>query len=181
MLEVNAKLEEMFEEIVKKEGGFSNNTADKGKATKHGVTIGTLSQVLGRKATEKDVRALTKEQAVDIYFNLYYYKPNICALPPQLQHIVTDMSVNHGPGKAISMLQEVIEACGIDIGKVDGDIGPATVKGASELLAKIGKDDFINKLVQRRKALYRNIVKNDPTQKVFLNGWLARADSFLIA
>lgn len=181
MIEISNKLEAMFEEIVKKEGGFVNHPNDRAGPTKFGVTIKTLSSYLRRKATVADVRNLTKDQAIDIYFRMFYYLPNIHALPKELQLLVTDMSVNHGPGNAIFILQDVLATCGmLSEEDIDRDLGPKTAKAAADLYAKIG-DDMINKLVLRRKEFYRNIVLEDPSQKVFLKGWLTRADSFLVA
>jgi lysozyme family protein len=181
MIELSNKLEKMFEEIVKKEGGYVNHPNDRAGPTKFGVTQKTLSKYLGRKATIADVRSLSKDTAIDIYFRDYYYLPKIHTLPKELQLFVTDMSVNHGPANAIFILQDVLATCGmIPKSAIDKILGPKTAKATADLYAKIG-DDLINKLVLRRKEFYRSIVRNDPTQQVFLNGWLARADSFLVA
>jgi lysozyme family protein len=165
-------------EIIRKEGGFVNHKNDRGRATKYGVTQSTLSNWIGREATIEDVKLLTKDDAFEIFYKLYYEAPNIDDLPEQIQPIITDMSVNHGPKNAIKMLQEVIKACGLTIG-IDGICGPGTAKTAAELWRMIGSD-MINKIVMRRLAFYDAIVKNDASQKVFLSGWRNRATSFLV-
>ncbi len=47
--------------VLKHEGGYVDHPRDPGGATNLGVTIGTLSGWLGRKATKAEVRALTRE------------------------------------------------------------------------------------------------------------------------
>jgi lysozyme family protein len=165
-------------EIIRKEGGFVNHKNDRGRATKYGVTQSTLSNWIGREATIEDVKLLTKDDAFEIFYKLYYEAPNIDDLPEQIQPIITDMSVNHGPKNAIKMLQEVINACGYMIA-VDGACGPQTARVAKEVWNKIG-GDFINKIVTRRLAFFEGIVKKDSSQRVFLAGWRSRANSFLV-
>lgn len=163
-----SSVKKILMDIIKTEGGYVNHPNDKGGPTKYGITQETLSNWRGRDATIEDVKNLTKDEAFEIYYRLYYQAPNIDALPAAIQPIITDMAVNHGPRKAIRLLQEVIKACGLTIG-IDGICGPGTAKTAAELWRMIGHD-MINKLVMRRLAFYDAIVKKDASQKVFLSG-----------
>ena len=67
---------EIAEQIVAREGGFVNDPDDPGGATKYGVTIGTMRR-LGLDLTGDgavgvaDVRALSREQAVEIFIRHY--------------------------------------------------------------------------------------------------------------
>ena len=54
---------------------------------------------------------------------------------------------------------------------VDGIIGSTTLQytNRTDRVIDLGKE-----LIQQRNNFYRNIVKNKPSQKKFLNGWLNR-------
>ena len=173
-----SSIDKILMDIIKTEGGYVNHPNDKGGPTKYGITQRTLSNWRRQEATIEDVKNLTKDEVFEIYYRRYYLAPNIITLPDALQPIITDMAVNHGPKKAIELLQEVIKACGLTIGR-DGICGPKTVKAAQELWRLIG-NDMINKIVNRRLAFYDAIVKANTSQKVFLAGWRNRATSFLV-
>ncbi len=95
------RIEAIAEEIVAREGGYVDDLADPGGATKFGVTIGTLRR-LGldltgdRKVTTADVKAMTRSKARDIFIRDYYYRPKINELPQAVQASVFDMQVNAG-------------------------------------------------------------------------------------
>ncbi len=65
-------IDEIATEIVRREGGYVNDADDPGGATKYGVTIHTMRR-LGLdltgdgKVTTADVKALTVNQAIDIF------------------------------------------------------------------------------------------------------------------
>jgi len=71
---------EIAKEIVAREGGYVNDPDDPGGATKFGVTIHTLRR-LGLDLTQdgvvdqRDVRALTRADAVEIFVDHYYHRP----------------------------------------------------------------------------------------------------------
>jgi len=175
----NKKIDKIIYEIIAREGGYSDHKADRGGPTKYGVTLATLSSYLGRPATKDDVKALTKHTAFEILYRFYYEVPDIDMLPESIQPIMADMSVNHGPRKSISMLQDVLTTCALNVGPIDGHCGQRTQSAARKCWDDIG-NDLINKLVNRRIALYHNIVKDDPSQLKFISGWVNRAELFLV-
>ena len=59
----------------------------------------------------------------------------------------------------------------------DGIIGPKTLAAINSANPR----ELFDRLWQARKQFYLNIVKRDPTQKEFLNGWMNRLDSFQFA
>ncbi len=153
--------------VIEREGGFVDHPLDKGGPTKYGITQSTLSSWLDRPATVEDVKALDRSTARAIYRKQFLTDPQIDQLPESIQEQVFDMSVLHGPGRAVKLLQETLGET------VDGIIGPRTLEGAR----KSGPDTG-NRLAARRMEFLRGIVANDPTQRVFLRGWLNRAGSF---
>lgn len=179
MISEKNKVEQLLWDIIEREGGYVNHPSDRGGPTKYGVTIKTLSQWQRRQATIDDVKAVDKKTAFKIFYRLFYERPNIDSLPLSIQPMLTDMAVNHGPKNTIHMLQDVLDTCGYNLGKLDGICGPKTAASAKTCWHQLG-NDFIRMLVCRRKAFYQAIAQNDPTQVVFLKGWINRAESFMV-
>ena len=59
--------------------------------------------------------------------------------------------------------------------KVDGKIGPKTIKRLNQLGA-IDPIAFMVTLREKHAAFYKALVKKNPSLRVFLNGWLRRAN-----
>jgi len=172
-------IDEMIADVLKKEAGFVNHKNDRGGATNLGITQATLSAWLGRPATINDVKNISKDTAAKIYKKEYYLDPKIDLLPDLIEPIVFDISVNSGPGRAIKILQQALFDKGYPVGAADGVIGKNTIRYANDWVDALGVV-AINTLVDYRIKFYKKIIANDPKQKVFENGWLARAESFRV-
>jgi len=75
-------------------------------------------------------------------------------------NFIVNAGVQHGPSRAIKMLQE---ACGAPI---DGKMGPITEQKAVSVK--------IERLVAIRCEYYADILTRDKSQRVFAAGWLNR-------
>ena len=170
----------MILDVLKHEGGYVNHKADRGGATNYGITQATLSIWLGRPATIQDVKNLTKETAAKIYKKNYYYNPKIDLLPDEIEPILFDVAVNSGPGRAIRMLQQILFDKGYPVGAADGVIGKNTIKYSYSWVGATGGDIAINTIVDYRVKFYKKLIANNPSQKVFEKGWMARAESFRV-
>jgi len=170
-------LKKIINTIIKTEGGYVNHPVDKGGPTKYGITKQSLSNHLAREVDENDIKQLTKQEAFDIYEQHYYHYPKIDQLPQQLHHIMLDMSVNHGPRRAIKILQQELLDNNYSAGNADGIIGKKTIKTSQKAVNEQG-DTLINKLIELRLLFYRHIIERNPSQKVFWSGWMNRAESF---
>ena len=181
-------LRQLAEEIVAREGGFVNDPADPGGATNFGVTIHTMRR-LGLdltgdgQVTEADVRALTRDQAIEIFLEHYWRRPGIAALPEVLQPTVFDMQVNAG-SNAIRLLQKLLNDMGQDVA-VDGAIGPQTIRAAHAAAAAaprhiadaygIARRDYYYAIGDRRPASRRFARRQDGGK----GGWILRAEEFI--
>lgn len=170
------KIQKLINDVIAKEGGYVNHPADKGGPTKYGITLKRLESWRREELSARDVELLSKSEAAEIYEQIDYRDPGINRLPEALQPLIFDMVVNHGPKKAIKLLQSELLAFGYQL-KVDGMIGDKTVKLASGVMIVSGLS-FISHLVDRRIGFYKAIIEEDPTQAVFEKGWIARAESF---
>ena len=166
----------LMDDLYEKEGGFVNHKADKGGATKYGITKRTLAEWRDNPVTEEDVLILTKTEAEAIYMAWYYKRPQIDKLPEVLQPFMFDACVNHGAKQAWKFMQLALNNLLPAYLEVDGIPGKKTF-AAIEKIAN--GDDLIKELVRQREIFYAALVTAKPSQKVFLKGWMARAKSFL--
>ena len=174
--------------IILREGGFVNDPDDPGGATKYGVTLGTL-QRLGLdinsdgRINSRDVRALTKAQAADIFKKQYFDAPKISMLPAPLQPSVYDMYVNAG-GNAVKILQRLLGEFGFDT-LADGAIGPNTARMAALAYAE-APDFLVDAYGIARRNYYYNLAEGRPSLRKFARrrdggkgGWIIRAEEFI--
>lgn len=175
-------------EIVKREGGFVDDPDDPGGATKHGVTIHTMRSLgldLDRdgKITVADVRALTREQAVEIFEKHYFEKPLIALLPAALHPTVFDMYVNAG-SNAVRILQRLLKDMGYPL-DVDGVLGPKTI-GAAQAAFQSAPQHLVDAYGIARRNYYFRIADRRAASRKYAKtragskgGWIRRAEEFI--
>ena len=175
-------------EIVAREGGYVNDPDDPGGATNFGVTIHTMRRLgldLNRDGTVSaaDVRALTRDRAVDIFITHYFERPRIAELPEGLQPSVFDMYVNAG-GNAVKILQRLLRDMGFSM-VVDGALGPQTI-GAAQSAYEQGPEELADAYGIARRNYYFRIAdaraasrKYARTRKGTKGGWIKRAEEFI--
>jgi lysozyme family protein len=179
---------EIASEIVAREGGYVNDPDDPGGATNHGVTIGTMRRLgidVNRdgRVDVKDVKALTKGQAVEIYLKHYYEGPGIAALPEPLQASVFDMYVNAG-GNAVKILQRLLTDMGFPC-EPDGAIGPQTIR-AAQMAYEAAPSHLPDAYGIARRNYYYGLADKRPASRKFARardggkgGWIRRAEEFI--
>lgn len=146
--------------ILKHEGGYVDHPKDPGGATNLGITLGTLSDWLGRRATKAEVKALTRETVAPIYRKNYWDACQCDKLPAGVDYMVFDLAVNSGPSRAKRYLQSAVGAI------EDGVIGPKTL----ERVGRVHPDNIILAMSKRRENFYRSL----DTFPTFGKGWLRR-------
>ena len=173
-------VEDMIDDILKREGGYVWHRNDRGGPTNFGVTLATLRRWRSDLTlTAADVKALTRDEAREIYRQDYFSGPGIDRLPQSLQPQLFDMAVNHGPAKAVELLQETVVDLGPSYIAVDGVVGPNTIRACRRAVKFHGSNAVNNALARRRVRFYEAIVHARPSQRVFLKGWLRRAREFV--
>jgi lysozyme family protein len=175
----------------KKEGGYANNLKDRGGETFHGIARNFWPKWKGwtlidahRKKFPMGINDSRNWKIVDKILEAEprlkslvkaFYQANFWddvegdALRSQaVANILFDWAVNSGEGSPAKAIQRIVGA------KVDGDIGPAT---AIKINAYPSQEALPTLLRSERVKMIKKIVQNDPTQSVFLNTWLSRAQS----
>lgn len=184
-------VDDMIVDVLRREGGFSRDPDDPGHqlrvsqgdrydsfCTNYGVTQYTLSHYRGRQATVAEVQGLTPEQAAEIYQTEYLVKPQIHRLDLALQPVMFDMSINHGPKRAIKILQSVCVKAGYSLA-IDGKIGLRTLEQSSLCYgALLGW--MVNAMVEERVKFYKRLIARRPSLSKFRSGWIRRANEFLV-
>lgn len=145
------------------EGGYVNNPKDPGGATKYGITHRTLAAHRGvASATPAQVKALSKEEATEIYRRSYWQQSGGDLLPVGIDYMAFDYGVNSGPAQAIKSLQRVI---GIS---ADGIVGGQTVAAVNA---------YQGDLIVAYAAERLRFMKTLKTWSTFGRGWQKRVAS----
>jgi len=155
--------------VLENEGGYTNDPADHGGATNFGITMATLSQWRRRPVTTDDVKNLSMDEVALIYKNWYWDKMLLDQVISDLvATILFDQAVNRGVPIVSRQLQ-------FNLGvKVDGIVGPGTLAQ----LNKMPETSFAMGLAKRCQLSYTGICKKDPTQLVFIDGWISRSQKY---
>jgi lysozyme family protein len=185
-----ASVKDIADEIVAREGGFVNDPDDPGGATNHGVTIHTMRRLgidvnRDTRIDERDVRALSRTQAVEIYLEHYYKRPGIAGLPDPLQASVFDMYVNAG-GNAVKILQRLLTDMGYPCDP-DGALGPQTIR-AAQMAHEAAPSHLVDAYGIARRNYYYALADARPASRKYARrrdggkgGWITRAEEFISA
>lgn len=181
-------VEKIAQDIVAREGGFVNDPADPGGATKHGVTIGTMRR-LGLDLTGDgrvsiaDVEAMTQARAAEIFIEHYFRAPGLDRLPVRIQASVFDMYVNAG-ANAVKILQRLLRQMGQSVA-VDGVVGPQTI-AASQAADAAAPHHLADAYGIARRNYYLRLADLRPASRKFARsqngtkgGWIKRAEEFI--
>ena len=166
------------------EGGYVNNKADRGGPTNLGVT----EKVAREHGYLGDMRDFPKHCydkitvcGDKIYVGTYIDKPGfrpLLTMDPGVAAEVSDTGVNMGPSVASKFLQASInKVCPAAKIAVDGKVGGRTINAYENCQAAIGKQRFcvriLDALDDQQKRRYEWIVDRNPSQRIFLKGWIA--------
>ncbi len=171
---------ELIDEVIEREGNYVNHPADRGGATRWGVTE-AVARAHGYRG---DMRAFPKDEAARIYERIYWLRPGfdrIALRAPNVAAELFDTGVNMGPAIAVAFLQRALNA--LNRGGSDyPDIVPgpriddATVTALTSFLDKRkphGEGVLVKALEALQGERYLDLAERRPANEAFLYGWLA--------
>lgn len=158
-------LELSLDRIFGHEGGLSTDRGDPGNwssgrvrvgflgGTKYGVTCATLGRHrgLGRAASLDEIKALTREEAAEIYRGNYWRLIRGDDLPAGLDHMMLDTSIHSGPARSVKILQRVLGV------KEDGLVGAQTMAALERFVRERGVEALIRAYAEERMAFLRRL------------------------
>lgn len=192
-----------FRALIREEGGHVNDPADRGGETKYGISLrflkaeGALDQDgdgladfdldMDGDVDGADIRRLTLADAKALYHRCFWLRIGAEQLIRPIGEMLFDQAVNGGLTAARKLLQRAINNCLMSTFKragprallaVDGEIGQRTRDALLWVLQypALGMPALTSAYREAVKARYRAIAANNPSQRRFLNGWMARAD-----
>ncbi len=173
-------IDRLIDTVIEREGGYGNHPADRGGATRWGVT----EAVARAQGWRGPMRTLPRAEAVAIYRRLYWLRPRLDAVARRAPAIAAEMfdtGVNMGPAAAVAFLQRALNALnrgGRDYPDMatDGRIGPATLAAMDAFLATRGErgETVLLKAIEALQGeRYVALAERRPANEAFLYGWLA--------
>lgn len=168
-----AKVEFLVPIILRWEGGYVNHPNDKGGPTNKGITIATYRTYKKLKGEKEpfvqDLKNISDVEWMDILKTLYWDKWKADMIENQpIANLVVDWY--WGSGKyGIIFPQRILGVTD------DGIVGKITL---SAINSYQNQEELFYLLWNRRKKHFEDIVKQNPSQNVFLKGWLNRLNSF---
>ena len=152
--------------ILEKEGGVSNDDADRGGYTNYGITLPTLRAYRrDPDLSAADVGAVTAAEAEAIYASLYA-APFVFVEDPMVFELLVNTAVQHGLPTLVRFLQGWLKVT------VDGSLGPVTQRRMQEAL-KAAPHHMVGAISAFRCRIYGQLCRH-PEQLKFAGGWFNR-------
>lgn len=167
-----ANFDEAVARVLKNEGGYIDNSKDKGGVTNYGISLRFLMNI-NKQATPETIRDLTIAEAKELYLNHFWLPNKYQELNSQrLANKVFDTSVNMGAKMGNRFLQIAINILTNKGIVEDGIIGSKTI----DIINSLEVDNNLLRIYSLlQKEYYSSIVINNNSQIAFLKGWFNRA------
>lgn len=171
----------MIDELIGREGGYSNHPADKGGATRWGVT----EQVARAYGYKGDMRVYPRANAIDTYRNAYWLDPGIAKVAtryPAVAIEMFDIAVNMGVSVACTFLQRCLNVFNqngahyADL-TVDARLGAITMLALDAFRQRRGEEGgerLLEAIRSLKGARYIEISEARPANEAFTYGWFGR-------
>ncbi len=173
-------IDSLIDEVIGREGGYSNHPADKGGPTRWGVT----EAVARAHGFRGDMRGFPRDEAVAIYRRLYWEKPGFDRVSEQVPRVAAEMfdtGVNMGPATAVGFLTRALNALnrnGSDFSDVAANprVTDSIVSALQAFVSKRGRGGeavLLKALESLQGERYLHLAEARPANEAFLYGWLA--------
>jgi lysozyme family protein len=173
-------VERLIDEVIDREGGYSNHPADRGGETNWGIT----NAVARADGYHGPMRDLPRARAEAIYRRLYWLAPaldRVAERAPLLAAELFDTGVNMGPAVAVCFLQRALNALNRGASDypdlvLDGRVGPRTLAALDAFLAHrgpVGETVLVRAVEALQGERYLALAEARPANEAFLYGWLA--------
>lgn len=138
----------------RKEGDCGSHPNDHGGYTCYGCASRGLCRGI-------PMQSVTRAMVEDLAFDKFYKKYGVEKLPDAFRGYILWGIWGSGPETGIKQFQGALNV------PLTGKIDAATIRAAENYTG-----DFADQYTKNREQFYRNIVARDPSQRVFLKGWL---------
>lgn len=173
-------IDQLIDDVIAREGGYTNHPADRGGATRWGIT----QAVARAHGFAGDMRVFPRDEAAAIYRRIYWDRPNFVAVAqraPGLAAELFDTGVNMGTTVAARFVQRALNALNRNARDypdmaVDGAIGPVTLGALDAFLALRGDSGqavLLKAIEAQQGERYLALAEGRPANEAFLYGWLA--------
>lgn len=168
-----SKVSELIPHILKWEGGWSNDKADKGGPTMKGVTLAVYTAYCNKHGkgnpTQQQLKNISKKEWEDILKSMYWDRWKADQINNQsVANLLVDWLWTSGV-YGIKYPQQVL---GVED---DGKVGPKTLAAVNNYP---NQEELFNRLWSRRKQHFTAIANSRPDNAKFLKGWLNRLNDF---
>ncbi len=173
-------IDDLIDAVIDREGGYVHHPADRGGATRFGIT----EAVARANGYHGEMRLFARAAAVAIYRRAFWLRPGwdrVAERAPRIAAELFDTGVNMGPVVAAGFLQRALNALNrgaTDYPDValDGRVGPQTLAALDRFLATRGAmaQEVLLKAVEALQGeRYLTLAEQRPANEAFLYGWLA--------
>ena len=164
------EFEDALKFVLKWEGGFTNHPKDPGGATNKGITQKVYDVYkVSRKHPKMSVKHILDFEVKDIYETKYWDLVRAKWLKAPLGLVMFDTAVNFGPAGAIRRLQKALKVT----------ITGTWTQEISDVIHECDAGKVALEICKLRKIWRNYRVKQNPSQKVFLKGWLNRDNDLI--
>lgn len=170
---------QIIDDVIRREGGYSNHPDDHGGKTMFGVT----EEVARKNGWRGEMQDLPLPRARQILFLEYYERPGyqqVAEIDPQIAAFLVDAAVHMGTRTATKFLQRVLNVLNrkgdfySDL-QVDGLVGPQTLKALARFLqirGDEGRTVLLRGMECLRGARYIELAEKNQQNESFVYGWL---------
>ena len=175
-------IDQLIDEVIGREGGYSNDPKDRGGPTRWGIT----EQVARAYGYQGDMKDLPRPSAIEIYRKRYWLSvgfDKVAAVVPSVAALMFDIGVNMGQSVAGRFLQRALNLLNRNAADypdivVDGGVGAMSIASLAGYRRKRpdaeGEAVLLWMINAFRTGRYAEIAEANPSREAFEYGWIAR-------